>query len=258
MKSMMLILIPFALFGRSIYVDSNMPVSGDGSSWAQAYKTIGEATAANPQAGDRVLIKPGTYEEDVSITSSGAEIVAMTAGIQLVAPNIVRFPAGTDLSAIDVSSHPDEYYVYIARSRAGNNGVFQIVSKNAGSSQVTVTGTPFLAESGVNGDLTELSAAVGRPVIYRNSSSQPETERVIIDCSNLASVWTILYIGDAIGDGSSDAYPADFNIIDGIDLTGSQNGSGLHLQSSNYNAYMNSRVYEQAGTGILVAGNSTR
>ncbi|MBD3374016.1 hypothetical protein GF406_03185, partial [candidate division KSB1 bacterium] len=40
--------------------------------------------------------------------------------------------------------------------------------------------------------------------------------------------------------------------------TGSQNGSGLHLQSSNYNAYMNSRVYEQAGTGILVAGNSTR
>ena len=43
----------------NLYVDASRPVSGNGRSWATAYRTISEATTQVPPAGSVVLIKPG-------------------------------------------------------------------------------------------------------------------------------------------------------------------------------------------------------
>jgi len=45
------------------YVDSDVVASGDGSSWAQAFKTIAEGTGA-AGVGDTVMVGAGTYAEN--------------------------------------------------------------------------------------------------------------------------------------------------------------------------------------------------
>jgi len=50
------------------YVDQSIPASGDGLSWATAFKTIAEATAV-AASGHRVNIANGTYTEQVNLTS---------------------------------------------------------------------------------------------------------------------------------------------------------------------------------------------
>jgi len=241
---------------KSLYVDASRPVSGDGRSWPTAFRTISEATNQALPAGSLVLIKPGTYHEDINITSNGQAVVPLKTGVALADGNKIQFPAGTNLSGIDLVNNPGEYFAYIFRSRNFNNGYYQVKQVNDNSDFILVNSEVFLNEMGTAGDSTFLSASVCRPVVYCKYPTDKETERVIANAGSEENIHTIMYIGDAIGDGSYDALPANYNIIDGIDLTGSVNGGGIHLQSSSFNIIINSRIYETNGTGILINGNA--
>lgn len=55
---------------KTIYVDKNVASSGDGSSWASAFKTIQEGVnAASSSEVDTVLVAPGEYGEDQGYTN---------------------------------------------------------------------------------------------------------------------------------------------------------------------------------------------
>jgi len=240
---------------HDLYVDASIPVSGNGRSWPTAFNTITEAMEMNPPAGCNVFIKPGTYYEDLKITSNGQEVVALKTGVSLSAPDTIWFPAGTDFSGLDLIGHEGEYYACVFRSTRFNNGFFQVAAVDDAGDFALVTGADFVSETGVPGETSRLSACVIRPVVYRKHSDDPQVERVIVDAGNDSEISTMLYIGNAIGDGSYDALPANFNLIDGIDLTGSLNGGGIHLQSSSFNIISNCRIYENDGPGVLVKGN---
>ncbi|MCF8365039.1 MAG: right-handed parallel beta-helix repeat-containing protein [Bacteroidales bacterium] len=237
------------------YVDANVSSSGNGLSWASAFKTIQEAADLNLQPGDVVNIKPGTYPEAVNIKSNGAQIVGVTANVSVLQNNKISFPAGTNLSEVDLVNHPGEYYALVYRSWKSNNGYYKITQVNDAGDYVIVENAVFTDETGVTSDLNYLSAAIVRPVIYKKYSSNPETERVVLNCSAVPSAYTILYIGNAIND--YDAYPASCNIIDGLDVTNSE--GGIHLQGSSFNVLVNGRSYNTTlGTGCLMNGNETR
>ncbi|MDP2896335.1 MAG: hypothetical protein Q8Q12_07225 [bacterium] len=46
------------------YVDADAPATGEGTSWAKAFKSIQEGIAAAAD-GDRVVVAPGTYLENI-------------------------------------------------------------------------------------------------------------------------------------------------------------------------------------------------
>jgi subtilisin-like proprotein convertase family protein len=241
--------------GGCHYVDAALPVSGDGQTWETAFKSITEAYETNPQPGDIVLIKPGYYDEELTIGTNGEETVPLTMGVSIVDTNKVQFPAGTDLSGIDLTDNPGQYFVYIYRSRNLNNGFYIVIDVNDEADFIRVSNANFIPEEGIPGDSTRLSAAVGRPVIYRKYSMNPDEERVLLDSLDLPGTNSSLYIGNPVGDGNYDALPANFNIIDGLDLTGAAVREGLHLQSSSFNVVCNSRIYETDGEGIYINGN---
>ena len=55
---------------KTIYVDKNVSSSGDGTSWASAFKTIQEGVnAASTTEVDTVLVAPGEYGEDQGYTN---------------------------------------------------------------------------------------------------------------------------------------------------------------------------------------------
>lgn len=233
------------------YVDAAVTASGDGSSWDKAFKTIGEATAQTLQPGSIIWVRPGTYPEDVGIDQSGAEVTPMTTGVQALTGNRVVFPAGSDLSGIDLAAHPGEYYLYLARSWVGNSGVYQISAVDAVNRTVTLAGASLLAESGAPGDDTRLSAAVGRPIHLRNAA--PQNGYVTLNGAGL-DVYTLLYVGDGWIDPCGADNPVAFITIDGFHLTNSP--GGLHIQDGSYIVFANSRTSNQSrGTGIYVNGN---
>jgi hypothetical protein len=93
----------------SFYVDQAVPSSGDGRSWATAFKTIGEGTGA-AQTGDEVVVGQGTYVETVDFDGKGITVRSKDpANSQTVAatviefgdfPEVVRFWSGEDRASI--------------------------------------------------------------------------------------------------------------------------------------------------------------
>ncbi len=233
------------------YVDAAAAAGGDGLSWATAWRTIQSAADAQLPAGSIVYIRPGIYHETVAITGSGAQVIPMQTGVSVNA-EVVTFPSETDLSLVDLNAHPGEYYLYLARSLQGNHGVFKIVAVNAAEHSVRVEGAQFSAESGIKGDLTRLSAAIGRPVIYRNA--HPELGRVTLHAGSLSNACTVLYIGGYLDPYHANA--ANFNLLDGIDVSGSPQCGGIHIQNSSFNVIRNSRIYDHQGVGVLIAGSN--
>lgn len=52
----------FAVEPRTIYVDRSVAASGDGTTWAKAFKTIQEGVnAASTEVVDTILVAPGVY-----------------------------------------------------------------------------------------------------------------------------------------------------------------------------------------------------
>jgi hypothetical protein len=242
----------------TIYVDASVGSSGDGQGWATALKTIGEAANLPLNAGDKILVKPGTYAESVNIKSNGTEIIPATTGVTLSDTNKIQFPAGTDLSCVDPINQPGEFYAYVFRSLKSNNGYYQIISVNDTMDYVTVSDAGFFPETGSPGDSSLVMAALGRPVTYMKDPAANEFQRVVIDISTVGGATEALYLGDPISGGATDANPASFNIIDGFDLTGGSAARGLHVQSSGYNVFANGRVYQNDGQGAYINGNNLR
>ncbi len=125
-----------------------------------------------------------------------------------------------------------------------------------GGWSVTVEGASFITESGAAGDSTLLQAAIGRPVIYKKYSSNPDVERVVINAPAAYSPKADCYIGKPIVAGD-DANPSNFNIIDGFDATGPGAKYGLRLIGSSYNVFRNGKIYELDSVACYIGGNST-
>jgi hypothetical protein len=164
-------------------------------------------------------------------------------------------PAGTDLSGLDMDNNNGEYFVYILRSRIGNNGVFRIVTVDDTNDELQVACEGFLDETGVAGDTTALSAIIGLPVSYMKYSHDPDNEKVILDGSADVGITRLVYFGDPDGTGFLNATPANFNIVDGFDLEGVVSGSGVWIQSSSLNVFQNGSIVSINGPGAVIAGN---
>lgn len=236
------------------YVDVSRPCSGDGQTWETALTSISEAVSSNPEPGSVILIKPGIYEENLVIGTNGAQIVPFTPGIEVNDTNRIQFPSGTDLSAIDLINLPGKYFAYIFRSRYWNNGFYQISEVNDSLDFVRVNNIVFRDEAGQVGDSSLISAAIALPVIYRKYSVNPDVERVVLDSILLND--PAIYIGTPIGDGNLDANPANYNIIEGIDISGNASGIGVHIQSSSFNVVCNSKIYDSDSIGVYINGNA--
>ncbi|MBK9292799.1 MAG: right-handed parallel beta-helix repeat-containing protein [Bacteroidetes bacterium] len=232
------------------FVDGGVATSGNGRSWATAWKTIAEAYNYSLQPGDWVWIKNGTYASGLYPNHSGAEIVSLKTGVE-ISNNKIIFPAGTDLSDVNIATYPGQYFVYVYRSWKSNNGVYPITEVNVAERYVKVANASLLDETGVAGDARFLSASIGRPVVYKNGAVDPENDRVVLDVSS-TNINTVAYIQNK-----------NYLMVDGIDLTGSKNYGGWHMLSSSHNVVMNSRVYNMGtvsqanAPGILIEGNTS-
>jgi len=124
----------------TIYVDGTVVSSGDGQSWATAYKTIGEALGEDLKGGDQVLVKPATYTEQLHVSHKGAVDVPPATGVVISDTNKITFPSGTDLSCVDLSMYPGKYYAFVYRSSKMNNGWYPVTEVDDGNDFVRVSG----------------------------------------------------------------------------------------------------------------------
>jgi hypothetical protein len=247
---------------NTYYVDAARPSSGNGLSWATAFKTISEAANIPPKAGEQVQIRAGNYAEKVIIKSDGGYAVLPQTGIILSDTNKITFPSGANLACVNLASYPDQYYAYVYRSWNSNNGYYKITEVNDAQNYVRVAGAAFFPETGTAGNRGKVMAAVGRPIVYKKDPDASESQRVIVNASNLTGV-DAFYIGKAIGDGQTNADSANWNILESIDVTGgSASGmKGLHIQCSAYNVYAKGKVYSSAGVGgigVILTGTNAR
>jgi hypothetical protein len=237
------------------YVDSTVITSGNGLSWGTALKKISEATNKPLKAGDKVLIKPYHYNDTVIIKSNGIEVVPLTFNVTVSDTNKITFPVSSDFSCLDFSNYPGKYYAYLGRSWKGNNGVYKITQVNKTSKYVIVEGAEFVAESGGSADSSLLQASIGLPITYEKYSSNPQTERVVLSSSGISGERAALHIGKPTSAGDFNVNAANYNIIDGIDITGADQ-VGVRIQNSKFNVYKNSRIYELDSLGIMISGNT--
>jgi hypothetical protein len=239
------------------YVDSAVVSSGNGLSWATALKKISEATNKPLAAGDNVFIKPCHYTDTVVIKSNGNEIVPLTFNVTVSDTNKITFPVGTDLGSIDIADYPGEFYAYLCRSWKGNNGVFKIIQVNKTSRYVIVDGGAFVPESGAASDSSLLQAAVGFPVNYEKYSTNPQVQRVTLSSSGITGERAALHIGRPTSAGDFNVNAANYNMINGIDVTGADQ-VGVRIQNSKFNVYKNSRIYELDSIGLMISGNTAK
>lgn len=245
-----------ATAARSYHVEvTGSDTSGDGSA-AAPWRSIGKAAQQALEAGDVVWVGPGTYPNDsITFRHSGAAVVELTTGVEIVGANQLRFPSGTDLSALDFAAHAGQYYLYVYRSWQSNNGAFLVIAvwEDAEGLLVEVAGADWRVESGEAGNAARLSACVARPIVFRNRSSACEAERVVVDASGSA-VYSLWFIGNYVR--ANDIRPADFLLFDGFDLTG-MNGVGIHLRNSSFTVLMDLRISNGGAPGALLEGDST-
>ena len=239
------------------YVDGAVGSSGDGLSWATALKKISEATNKPLEQGSRVYIKPGFYSDTMVVKKSGAEIVPLTFGVTVSDTNKITFPDSTSLACIDLVNYPGSYYAYVYRSWKGNNGVYKITGVNKTDWYVIVDEASFLSETGATADSSLLQASIGMPVVFEKYASNPEAQRIILNPAGLGGR-AALHIGKIISTGEFDVDPANYNIVDGIDVTGAANSYGVRIQNSRFNVYKNSRIYELDSIGFLISGNTAK
>lgn len=242
------------------FVDATKPAGGDGLSWATAFNTITSAANAALDRGDHVTIKPGTYSEAVVIKSNGTELVPVRTGVSITGSNTITFPTGTSLSCIDPASYPDEIFVYVYRSMKGNNGVYELLSVNTGTRTATVKGANFVNESGTVGDTSLLQACIGHAIVYRKDTT--DSNPVIVNATGITSARAVCYVATpADASGNTISAQANYNIIDGLNLTGISSGAagryGLRIQGSRNNVFMRGTIYECDSVGIYIGGNTT-
>jgi hypothetical protein len=246
---------------NTYYVDAARPSSGNGLTWATAKKTIQEAANLALKPGEKVYIKPGIYNEKVTIKSDGGYAVLPKTGVVLSDTSKITFPAGTNLSCVNLSLFPGQYYAYVYRSWNSNNGYYKVIEVSDVSDYVRVDGAAFIPESGATGNKGKVMAAIGRPIIYKKDPDASESQRVIVQANGLGSINDIFYVGIPSGDGQTSADSSNFNIFEGIDITAGTNTSankGLRVMCSAYNVFAKGKIYSLNALGAIVNGNSAR
>jgi len=236
MKKLIVILhslvICFQIFATNYYVDASMANSGDGLTWETAFKTINSAAWSGLQPGDVVWVKTGEYNEYVSIDTHGAQVVGITYNVS-VNGNRVYFPSGVDLSEVSTDGSD---YIYVYRSRKSNNGAFIITGKGI---NYVETGEDFLEENGAPDNEMKLSAAVGKPIIYRGYTPE-ENDEVVITGSGSG-----FYFQDA-----------DFNIFENFTLRNSSEGFN-NQNGGKFNVIHNNKVESLLNSNGIQIGVST-
>ena len=241
--------------GAEYFVDRGAPGPlHDGLSWTTAWTNIRSAARSALAPGDIVWIRPGAYPERLAITNSGDVLLQATNLLGIGFSNQVRFPPEVDFTPF---IHETGLAVAIYRSLHHNHGIFDVSAIDASNRIVYVHGR-LHDEAPWAGDAFPLRAALLKPIRWRNAGPDPETNRVVIDASSIANPSTVFYVGLPIGDGSADAWPADAHVFEHLDITGSTNGSGVHLQCGNYNTFIGCRFFETAKPGMIIAGNTNR
>lgn len=260
-----IVLIPTTFVNGSVgpaslvtyYVDHRVAASGNGLSWGTALKKISEATNKPFSPGYKVLIWPGSYNDTLIIKSNGYEAVPLTFNVSVSDTNKITFPSSANLNCIDLAGYPDSYYAYVYRSWKGNNGAYKITSVNKTLKYVTVEGAAFVPETGASGDTSLLQASIGMPVIYQKFSSNPEAERVTLTTGiGPSGARAVVHIGKPTAAGAFNVSPANYNIIDGIDVTGVSSHHGVRIQNSRFNVYRNSWIYDLDSIGFVISGNT--
>jgi len=249
---------------NTYYVDKNSPAgnTGNGLSWATAFNEIADATNLSTlKAGEQVLIKPATYDEKVIIKTNAGYAVRPTTGVILSDTNKITFPNGANLACVNLTSYPDQYYAYVYRSWNSNNGYYKIIEVNDAQNYVRVAGAAFIPETGVTNNRNYVTAAVGRPVIYKKDPASLESQRVIVKAPS-GTTHDAFYIGIADGNGQTLADSCNWNIIEGIDIENNLNITGLHIQCSQYNAFSKGKIYftspATGDTGIIIRGHANQ
>jgi hypothetical protein len=260
--------------GEVFYVDGAVAVSGDGTSRTAAFKTVQEGLDAIDSAGDQVWIAPGLYPEYVAVRTGGVPVSEIVTGVSVETVGgrsgvgIVTFPTGTDLSGVTagVNSHRGEYFLYLYRSALGNNGVFPVTEVNSVGGTVTVDTSAlrdglFVSEAGKVDDTYGLTAVVGRPVRIRRDP-EAGSGSVVLNVYSNPEGFTIFYIGRYLD--PYDALPTDFVMVEDLELTGSREGGGVHLQSSSF-SLLSGLLIHDTGTeslvgagGVIINGNADR
>jgi uncharacterized repeat protein (TIGR01451 family) len=86
------------------YIDGDVPSSGDGTSWAQAFKTIQEGIDASASA-DTVLVHPNTYIENINFNGKNITVKSTDGAEKTVidgnkSDSVVKFVNGENATAV--------------------------------------------------------------------------------------------------------------------------------------------------------------
>lgn len=247
---------------RIYYVDKNSPAgtTGNGLSWATAFDQISDATVLNLRPGEKVLIKPETYNERVVIKSNAGYAVKPQTGVVLSDTNKITFPTGTNLSGVDLVSFPDQYYAYVYRSWSSNNGYYKITEVNDALDYLRVEGSAFIPETGVVNHRGKVMAAVARPVVYKKDPAALESQRVVINPAT-GTPAAAVYFGTYFSRTNADS--ANWNLVEGIDINNTVTQmKGVQIHCSSYNIFAKGKIYCTSNTtfqdtGVYIQGIST-
>ncbi len=104
-----------------IYVDQSIPVSGDGTSWAKAFKTLSEGVAVLV-GGKTVNIASGVYDETITLTTAhSGTAIKTTKFIAKIGDTVIVNGAGTN-EALFVDGTEYVYFEKISFSDTSDYG----------------------------------------------------------------------------------------------------------------------------------------
>ncbi|SFC74014.1 DUF4082 domain-containing protein [Tropicimonas isoalkanivorans] len=249
------------------YVAKDGSDSADGSS-SSPWKTINHAMASNLRPGDEVVVRPGTYTEEVWVTKNGAEDNYITLRSEVPGEALIRPPNGTittvnihanyfEIDGFDVvgGTGPailgQEAHHIIVRNNiahdSGGSGIamylseFQLIENNlvygnAGTSGYHTSGIAINSNINISGDTT----TTGFRTIVRNNISHDNTETDAIsgyhtDGNGIIIDW---FRNDGMG------YPAyDYPTLVENNLVYQNGGKGIQVFMSDNVTVRNNTAY---------------
>jgi len=266
--------------GTTYYANSSVTTSGDGKTWATAFKTITEAVAA-AVAGDAILIK-GSFNEAVTCSVAGVRFIGIGTGagqaiwtaptvsggstacltlaagycevcnikIQPVAYLASGAPSGIKLSGAN--------YTRITRCRfQGKTGsYYAIYSPVCDSDNVVIEDNEFIYMNTATNGTAILGVEAGGLsysgwVIRRNSFNS------CVTCINICGRCCLIEGNTLAVGGITAAGAVNAAVMTmGIDLSGTGSGGNVVCGNNLGGAYSNS-LYLKGATGDGWAGNWT-
>ena len=125
---------------KTIYVDKNVTSSGDGTSWATAFKTIQEGVnAASTTEVDTVLVAPGEYGEDQGYTTVTTSTQSQNCRVWINRKLILKSRDGKDTTHI-VGRRGNGSG---GNDAQGNEPIMCVLIKKSASDNSAVGATPY-------------------------------------------------------------------------------------------------------------------